>query len=193
MSEIYFSTDIESDGPIPGPYSMFAFGCVPILENGQILHGRGWNLKHLEGANQHPDTMAFWNRPENVKVYKRLHEAQFEPEAAMFQFSDWVKSLSKQHNATPVFVAYPAGFDFMFVLWYLNHFVGESVFSHSALDMKTAAWSWFKNRAFRKVTKSFLREHWPSDHVHDHDPVNDARQQAEIFSLMLQHRQRIAA
>lgn len=192
MSEIYFSTDIESDGPIPGEYSMFAFGCVPILENGTVLNGRGWNLKPLEGAKQHPSTMEFWNLPDNKPVYKRLHEAQFEPEDAMVQFSDWVKKLAAQYEAKPVFVAYPAGFDFMFILWYLNKFVGDSVFSHSALDMKTAAWAWF-NRDFRKVTKTFLKQHWPSDYPHDHDPVNDARQQAEIFSLMLKHRQKVTS
>ena len=38
-----------------------------------------------------------------------------------------------------MFVAYPAGFDFLFVYWYLIHFVGRSPFSFSALDMKTYA------------------------------------------------------
>ena len=39
----------------------------------------------------------------------------------------------------PVFVAYPARFDFLFVCWYLMPFVGESPLSHSALDMKSYA------------------------------------------------------
>jgi hypothetical protein len=26
MTDIYFSADIEADGPIPGPYSMLSFG-----------------------------------------------------------------------------------------------------------------------------------------------------------------------
>jgi len=26
MPEVYVSTDVESDGPIPGPYSMLSFG-----------------------------------------------------------------------------------------------------------------------------------------------------------------------
>lgn len=28
MSEIYISTDVEADGPIPGPHSMLSFACV---------------------------------------------------------------------------------------------------------------------------------------------------------------------
>jgi hypothetical protein len=27
--DIYFSADIETDGPIPGPYSMLSFGIEP--------------------------------------------------------------------------------------------------------------------------------------------------------------------
>ncbi len=42
----------------------------------------------------------------------------------------WIQSLAGK----PVFVAYPAGFDFLFVYWYLIRFAGESPFSHSALD-----------------------------------------------------------
>ena len=33
----------------------------------------------------------------------------------------------------------PAGFDFLFVYWYLIRFAGKSPFYHSALDMKTFA------------------------------------------------------
>jgi hypothetical protein len=39
----------------------------------------------------------------------------------------------------PVFVGYPAAFDFMFVYWYLIRFAGESLFPQSALDIKTYA------------------------------------------------------
>ncbi len=35
----------------------------------------------------------------------------------------WVKSLP----GTPVFVAYPAGFDFLFVYWYLIRFAAQNV------------------------------------------------------------------
>ena len=53
----------------------------------------------------------------------------------MTRYVSWIKSLAGR----PVFVAYPAGFDFLFVYWYLIRFVGESPFSHSALDLKSFA------------------------------------------------------
>ena len=53
----------------------------------------------------------------------------------MADYVNWIKGL----GGKPVFVAYPAGFDFLFVYWYLIRFTGASPFSHSALDMKTYA------------------------------------------------------
>ena len=42
--------------------------------------------------------------------------------SGMARYVAWIKSL----NDKPVFVAYPAGFDFLFVYWYLMRFVGEA-------------------------------------------------------------------
>jgi len=40
----------------------------------------------------------------------------------MKAYVEWLKALP----AKPVFVGYPAGFDFLFVYWYLIRFAGES-------------------------------------------------------------------
>lgn len=48
--EIYVSTDVESDGPIPGPNSMLSFGSVALDAEG-TLHGEySANLLELRGA-----------------------------------------------------------------------------------------------------------------------------------------------
>ena len=57
------------------------------------------------------------------------------PETATRRYVIWLKALPGK----PVFVGYPAGFDFLFVYWYLIRFAGESPFSFSALDIKTYA------------------------------------------------------
>jgi len=67
-NEIYISTDIESDGPIPGPYSMLSFGSAAFVP---FEAGDGWNmigtfeanLETLGGAQGHPDTMDWWGFP----------------------------------------------------------------------------------------------------------------------------------
>jgi len=62
----------------------------------------------------------------------------------MREYLVWLKALPGK----PVFVAYPAAFDFLFVYWYLIRFTGESPFSHSALDIKTYAMALLKGERF---------------------------------------------
>jgi hypothetical protein len=47
----------------------------------------------------------------------------------------WLKAF----GGRPVFVGYPAAFDFSFVYWYLTEFAGENPFGYSAIDIKTYA------------------------------------------------------
>ena len=73
---------------------------------------------------------------------------------------DWTDELSSQQKAEwlkdlqgkPVFVAFPAAYDFMFIYWYLMRFAGESPSSFSALDMKNLAMA-ILGRDFRKIGK----------------------------------------
>ncbi len=92
----------------------------------------------------------------------------------MRAYVEWIKSL----KGKPVFVAYPAGFDFLFVYWYLIRFAGESPFSHSALDMKSYAMAVLKTE-YRESTKATCRSsgsiHFPTPTLHWTMPLNKAR------------------
>jgi hypothetical protein len=81
------------------------------------------------------------------------------PEAAMRRYVTWLKGL----HGKPVFVGYPAGFDFLFVYWHLIRFAGESPFSFSALDIKTYAMA-VKKKDYRKSTKDGMPKHWFDSH-----------------------------
>ena len=35
--EVYVSTDVEADGPIPGPHSMLSFASAAFLDNGELV------------------------------------------------------------------------------------------------------------------------------------------------------------
>ncbi len=37
MQEIYISTDVKADGPIPGQNSMLSFGCAAYLKNKELI------------------------------------------------------------------------------------------------------------------------------------------------------------
>ena len=102
------------------------------------------------------------------------------PDGAMRRYVAWLKSLKDK----PVFVAYPAGFDFLFVYWYLMRFVGESPFSHSALDVKSFAMAVMKTD-YRSSTKKNMPKHWFDKLPHSHVALDDAIEQGALFCNML--------
>ena len=60
MTEIYISTDVETDGPIPGPHSMLSFGSAAYIANKNVLSTFSANLETLPGASAHPKTAEWW-------------------------------------------------------------------------------------------------------------------------------------
>src|SRR5205809_5153220 len=62
MVEIYVSTDIEADGPIPGPHSMLSFASAAYLADKTLIGTFSANLETLPGAAGHPETMKWWGR-----------------------------------------------------------------------------------------------------------------------------------
>jgi hypothetical protein len=77
--------------------------------------------------------MAWWAKhPEAWEASRRDPRP---PADAMADYVGWLDALPGK----PVFVGYPAAFDFLFVYWYLMRFVGRSPLSFSALDIKTMA------------------------------------------------------
>jgi hypothetical protein len=176
--EVYVSTDVETDGPIPGPHSMLSFASAAYRPDKTLLSTFSANLETLSGATGHPATMAWWK--ENAKAWDACRTDLEAPAAAMSRYLAWVKALPGR----PVFVAYPAGFDFLFVYWYLMRFAGESPFSHSALDIKTYAMAILK-KGYRDATKKNMPKRWFDDMPHTHVALDDAIEQGALFCNML--------
>jgi hypothetical protein len=129
--KIYVSTDIEVDGPVPGPHSMLSFEPAAYLADKTLVGTFGANLLTPPGAAGDAETMKWWmTQPE---AWAACRADCREPADVMPEYVAWLKALPGK----PVFVAYPVAYDFMFVHWYLIRFAGESPFSHSALDIKT--------------------------------------------------------
>ncbi|MCB0324522.1 MAG: 3'-5' exoribonuclease [Bdellovibrionales bacterium] len=177
-TEIYVSTDIEADGPIPGQNSMLSFGSAAYLADKTLVATFSANLALLPKATPDPKTMKWWDsQPE---AWRAARESPREPAEAMTEYVAWLKKLPGR----PVFVAYPAAYDFMFVYWYLMRFVGESPFSHSALDIKTYAMALLK-KGYRDSTKRNMPKQWFDKHQHTHRALDDAIEQGALFCNML--------
>jgi len=179
MPEIYISTDIETDGPIPGPHSMLSFASAAYLADKTLVSTFAANLETLAGASADPETAKWWATQPDAWAACRTDLQS--PEGAMRAYVAWLKSLPGK----PVFVAYPAGFDFLFVYWYLIRFAGESPFSHSALDMKSYAMALLKT-GYRDSTKRNMPKQWFDDLPHTHVALDDAIEQGALFCNMLQ-------
>ena len=178
MAEIYVSTDVEADGPIPGPNSMLSFGSAAYRADKTLVGTYTANLETLPGAVGAPDTMAWWQTQPDA--WAKCRENLVSPQTAMRNYLAWLKQLP----GNPVFVAYPAAYDFLFVYWYLIEFTGESPFSHSALDIKTYAMALLR-RGYRDSTKSNMPKRWFDELPHTHRALDDAIEQGALFCNML--------
>jgi hypothetical protein len=159
--------DVETDGPIPGDYSMIEIGAVlvrPPLQAAPTFRGY---LAPISPAGD----------PEALKVTGRTRDEILKfPSAGrtMLEFSDWVQSNNVGKHCQ--FISDNNGFDYMFVAWYLYHFVGTCVFRHTSTNLgslyKGLIKNTFKNFKHLRVTK------------HTHNPVDDAMGNAEALVHM---------
>ena len=63
MGEIYVSTDVETDGPIPGPHSMLSFGSAAYLADKTLVSTFAVNLETLPGASGDPQDHGLVAKP----------------------------------------------------------------------------------------------------------------------------------
>ena len=185
MRELYISTDIEADGPIPGPHSMLSFGSAAFTEEGELISTFTVNLETLPGATMHPETQKFWDR--NEKAWAACREDPIEPKIAMEDYKEWLNSL----DGKPVFVGFPAGFDFTFIYWYLIRFTEQSPFSFSALDMKTYAMAVMQTPFRRSTKRGFPRKWFKKGLPHTHVALDDAIEQGYLFCNMIKARKEL--
>lgn len=156
--------DVESDGPIPGDYSMISFGAVIVDEKlDKTFYGK---LKPISDK---------WI-PEALKVsgFSREETLEFEePRDVMIQFRDW---LNENCNSRPMFFSDNNGFDWQFINWYFIHFVDENPFGFSSTNLgslyKGMVKDMFKNFKHLRKTK------------HTHNPIDDAMGNAEVLLHM---------
>lgn len=175
---IYVSVDVETDGPCPGIYSMLSLGAAAYTPNKELISTFEANLCTLPGAIQHDDTMSWWKtQPEAWRAHRK--DLQL-PSEAITAFVAWVKKLP----GVPVFVGYPAGFDFTFVYYYCILITGESPFSFSGLDIKSYM-AGMTGLPYRNCVKRNMPNRWFDPMPHTHKALDDAIEQGAIFCNML--------
>lgn len=179
LPELYVATDVEADGPIPGPYSMISLGMV--------VTGRP-ELRFYSELAPISDTFV----PEALAVSgldrDRLIREAPRAEQAMAAAKAWIDGLRR--IGRPVFLAAPAVFDGMFVHWYFVRFCGVSPFgaSGAGLDLRSY-WMGMKGCEWSASHKNTMkRELGVRGLPHTHNAGDDAAELAGVFAAVLASR-----
>ena len=178
-SEVFVSTDIETDGFVPGVNSMLSFGSAAFDDDGRLIDTFEANLELLPEGEQNPVTMQWWQGfPEAWEMTRRDPRS---PTEVMPAYVRWLESLPGK----PAFVGYPATFDFPFIAWYLARFAGENPFGFAAIDIKTYAMAVLRRRQFHASSKQTLPARWFEPGLaHTHVALDDAIEQGYLFMNM---------
>jgi hypothetical protein len=160
----YVMVDIESDGPIPGDYSMIAFGAVIVDD---LLDRTFYAQLKPISESWVPEALA-------VSGFTREETLGFDdPHAAMKSFAAWIEVHAPRRA---LFISDNNGFDWQFINWYFRHFTGQNPFGFSS----TSLGSLYKGlvRDTRKNFKHLRRT------AHTHHPLDDAKGNAEALLEM---------
>jgi hypothetical protein len=159
---------------------MLSFGSAAFTSDGKMIDTYSANLDTLIGAEQNPDTMQWWStQPE---AWAACRKDTRPAEVVMPEYVAWIKKVCGKNK--PVFVGYPAGYDWTFIYWYLVAFAAESPFSFSALDIKSFAMAELGIN-FRATTKKSFPNRWFGKKRHNHIALDDAIEQGEMFCNIL--------
>jgi hypothetical protein len=181
--EIYVSTDVEADGRVPGLSSMLSFASAAFDINKKLRGTFSANLELLPGATPHPETTAFWNESAaNKAAYAETRKNLETPKDAMIRYNEWILSL----GGAPIFVGYPAAFDFKWIDYYGHAFIGDNPFGFSrCIDVKSYAYAVLKKPNFLRTTKRNMPKSWFDDLPHTHIALDDAIEQGAMWINLL--------
>jgi hypothetical protein len=185
-SDIYFSVDVESDGPVPGRFSMLSFALVAVatFDGEQLVRldphaaSRYWELQPI--TEQFEPAALSVNGLDRAKL---LREG-LPPAQAMREAARWVREVADGRRA--VLVAYPAVFDWSFVHWYFSTFAEESPFGHgSCIDIRSM-YMGASGCTYAASSKSQLPAAILPQAAHTHNALDDAIEQGELFGNLFE-------
>jgi hypothetical protein len=163
----YIVVDIEADGEFPETntgYSMVCLGaCVVEPSLTKTFYGQTKPISNL----YKPDSLA-------ISGFSREEHEKFDdPLIVMQNFSKWIQENTK---GKPIFISDNLAFDWMYTNWYLHKFTGSNPFGWSGRRIGDL-WAGFNN-------DMYIKWKWMRKTTHSHNPVDDAKGNAEALLQM---------
>jgi ribonuclease T len=174
MKELYIVVDIEASGPYPSRYALLSIGACTLARPRQTFY-----------VELRPDKNAYTKEAMAVNGFslERLMAEGLRPEEAMQRFADWLAKVVPG-DARPVFTAFNAPFDWMFVNDYFWCYLGRNPFGHSALDIK-AYYMGLHSVRWEETSHKSIGNRYAERMELTHHALRDAIDEAELFEAML--------
>jgi len=173
-NEIYFCVDVETAGPIPVDYSLLSIGACKVFQPEYSFY------IEIKPVNENIT-------PESAGIHKlsleRLAIEGVSPASAMQRFEEWIKT-QVPPGKIPVFVAFNAAFDWMFVNYYFVHYLGHNPFGHAALDIK-AYYMGQTGVPWSETSWRYISSQAEEKDALTHHALQDALDQARLFQKYL--------
>ncbi len=171
---LYIAVDVETDGPIPGTYSMLSLG----------MHAVGINQSFY----QEIQPISTRYDPEALAVSGLDREFLMENGASaqktMIRSQQWIDSFKSSYN--PVMIANPAAFDGMFIHWYFIRMIGENPFSVNGrcIDLRSYYMGKFGTSWEDSSLRKIKERHDIVDVDHTHNALDDAKELAIVWETL---------
>lgn len=173
-SKAYICVDVETAGPIPSRYALLSIGACTLGAPRRTFY------VELNPDQELTDPQAMAIHKLDMEVLRR---DGLPPLAALSQFRDWLKEVVPA-GRRPLFLAFNAPFDWMFVHDYFIRYLGENPFGHSAIDIK-AVYMGHSRKPWIETSGKNLHNIFNHSKTLTHNALEDAIEQAVIFERLL--------
>ena len=173
-AEVYISVDVETAGPCPSLYSLLSIGACLVTDPQAAFYVelQPVQLRAAAGALE-----------VSGLSLEALAETALPPAEAMARFETWALAQTR-NGQLPVFVAFNAPFDWMFVNDYFHRFLGRNPFGHTALDIK-ALYMGLTGATWAATSMQYVAARYLAGRNLTHHALRDAQDQAELLRRML--------
>jgi len=165
MKQKFVVVDIESDGPLQGINSIVCFGAIivePTLT--KTFYGQCRPISKVYNA----EALAISG------FTRKEHESFEEPKVVFERFDKWLR---ENIQGQPVLFSDNNGYDASWVNWYFHYFLNKNPFGWSSRRIGDLFCGFEKDLYYK------WKQHRISKHTHD--PVDDARGNAEALLYLL--------
>lgn len=171
---VFISVDVEAAGPNPSQYSLLSIGACVVANPQQTFY------VELQPVNDNalPEALAV-----SGLTLEGVRERGMPPAEAMAHFESWLDQVVPE-GSRPLFVAFNAPFDWMFVADYFHRFLGRNPFGHAALDIK-ALYMGLTGVPWTHTSMQYISSRFLDDRPLTHHALCDALDQAEIMQAIL--------